>query len=352
MEKFYIEQWIKNKTSELKLKKLSEINAKLDDFIPTESMVKFKLPKIKSLDNLHSKSLLNPNKEDVDISCINEQPSNRKSDNEQSHTFLTGINETHEYEFIKEITNENENSSFNYSEEGFLDESTTKKYLDSSSRQINNHTISVTKPKEERGDNSANCVNLETDEGHISKKVPKKTKFEAFEVDSPKIKRERKKSALKKESTVPKLPKMLKFECDMNTIRESQMWTDRKPKEEYFNGPKSQLSLSIKYKIEELESSRAGYCPDLEIQNKRIHQTITKNKKKLLYLIKSCEDFSQQELNETQVYKKSLVKQDQIMNRANSRLKEKCNGSNPMVFYVPPDPRRLKEYLDKQKMMR
>ena len=119
-----------------------------------------------------------------------------------------------------------------------------------------------------------------------------------------------------------KFPKTIKFAP--RAKENSPLWTNRrKSKFEFFKDSTSQLSLSLKYKLQELESSRSGFCPDLEMHNKRIHQTITKNKKKLLYLIKSCEDLSQVENKDALIYKKSLSKQGEILRRANKMLKEK-----------------------------
>ena len=46
----------------------------------------------------------------------------------------------------------------------------------------------------------------------------------------------------------------------------------------FLKGNLSNVSLSLQYKIKELKRSRRGFWPEMEMQNKRIHQTITKNK--------------------------------------------------------------------------
>lgn len=83
------------------------------------------------------------------------------------------------------------------------------------------------------------------------------------------------------------------------------------------------------------------------MQNKRIHKTITKNKKRLLYLIKSCEDLSQLEQEETKYVTSTLKKDCNVLKVAARKLKEKCEGSNPVTFFVPPDKRQLDEYMKK-----
>ena len=95
----------------------------------------------------------------------------------------------------------------------------------------------------------------------------------------------------------------------------------RKPS--FLKGNMSQVSLSLQYKLKELESSRTNFCPDLEMQNKRIHKTITNTKKRLLYLIKNCEDVSQIEKTETQICNSYMKKDSELLRRASKLLKEK-----------------------------
>jgi hypothetical protein len=59
---------MKQKSYNSKINKILEINRKLQEFVPLEISRNFS--RVKSLDNLNNRSILNPNKLDIEVSQI------------------------------------------------------------------------------------------------------------------------------------------------------------------------------------------------------------------------------------------------------------------------------------------